>query len=94
MNAEIKVGVIGDFNPRSDTHRATKNALKHAADSLSTVVTIEWIATEDLERTAAHTILRRFDALWCAPGSPYKSMVGALQGIEFARETSRPFFGS
>jgi CTP synthase (UTP-ammonia lyase) len=38
--------------------------------------------------------LRRFDALWCAPGSPYQSMDGALQGIRFAREEGWPFIGT
>jgi CTP synthase (UTP-ammonia lyase) len=94
MNSDIKVGVIGDFNPSSETHRATNAALKHAADVLSATVSVEWIATPELERTPAETALRRFHALWCAPESPYKSMIGALDGIRFARESGWPFFGT
>ena len=94
MNSDIKVGVIGDFNPSSETHRATNDALKHAADVLSAPVNVEWIATPELERTPAETTLRRFDGLWCAPESPYKSMLGALNGIRFCREFGWPFFGT
>ncbi len=94
MSSEIKVGVIGDFNPSSGSHRATNDALNHAAELLSATVNVEWIATPDLESTPAETALRRFHALWCAPGSPYKSMTGALAGIRFARESGRPFFGT
>jgi CTP synthase (UTP-ammonia lyase) len=94
MNPEIKVGVIGDFNPSNDSHRATNDAVKHAADSLSVTASVTWIATEKLERTAADTALRGFNALWCAPASPYKSMIGALTGIRFARESGRPFVGT
>jgi CTP synthase (UTP-ammonia lyase) len=94
MNSDIKVGLIGDFNPSSETHRATNDALKHAADVLSATVDVEWIATLELERTPGETALRGFDALWCAPGSPYESMIGALDGIRFARESGWPFFGT
>jgi CTP synthase (UTP-ammonia lyase) len=94
VNPEIKVGVIGDFNPSNETHRATNDALQHAADSLSTTVRVAWIATEELARTAAAVALREFDALWCAPASPYRSMTGALEGVRFARESGRPFFGT
>jgi CTP synthase (UTP-ammonia lyase) len=94
MNSDIKVGVIGDFNSSSETHRATNDALMHAADFLSVTVNVEWIATPALERAPAETALRDFDALWCAPESPYKSMLGALAGIRFARESGWPFFGT
>ena len=94
MKQEITAGVIGDFNPSSETHRATNEAVKHAADSLSMIARIEWIGTREIERTPAATTLRRFHALWCAPGSPYESMTGALEGIRFARETGHPFFGT
>jgi CTP synthase (UTP-ammonia lyase) len=94
MNSQVKVGVIGDFNPLSETHLATNDALKHAADFLSTGVEIEWIATPEIELNAVDTALQRFDVLWCAPGSPYKSMRGALEGIRFARESGRPFLGT
>jgi CTP synthase (UTP-ammonia lyase) len=94
MNREIRVGVIGDFNPSSETHRATNDALNHAADHLAATVQVEWVATPELERTPADTVLRRFHALWCAPASPYESMNGALAGIRFARESAWPFFGT
>jgi CTP synthase (UTP-ammonia lyase) len=94
VKLEIKVGVIGDFNPSNATHRATNDAVKHAADSLSMTASVAWIATEALERTRADMALREFDALWCAPASPYRSMTGALEGIRFARQSGRPFVGT
>lgn len=94
MHSEIRVGVIGDFNPSSESHRATNDALKHAADLLPATIRIEWVATLELEHAPVDTALRRFHALWCAPGSPYKSMTGALEGIRFARESGWPFFGT
>jgi len=86
MNSEVNVGVIGDFNPSSDVHRATNHALTHAADALGATVNVEWMPTPELESISVDTMLGRLHGLWCAPGSPYASILGALQGIRFARE--------
>jgi CTP synthase (UTP-ammonia lyase) len=90
----LTVGIIGDFDPGSETHRATNEALHHAAHALGTAVTASWLPTSELDTGAVEQVLGPFDALWAAAGSPYRSMGGALRGIQFARERGRPFFGT
>jgi CTP synthase (UTP-ammonia lyase) len=90
----ISIGIIGDFDPSSHSHPPTNQALKHAADSLSIPLTVDWLPTESLMKPESLKVLERFDGLWASPGSPYKSMEGALRGIQFARERSRPFIGT
>lgn len=92
MNA-IRIGVIGDFDPERRSHRATDESLKHAGATLDADVSVAWLPTQDLERDTAAK-LEIFDALWCAPGSPYESFEGALEAIRFARERDRPFIGT
>ncbi len=94
MRAELRVGVIGDFDPSNETHRATNAALRHAADLLGEAVSVQWVATPELASSPAASALERYHGLWCAPASPYRSMIGALNGIRFAREQSRPFVGT
>jgi CTP synthase (UTP-ammonia lyase) len=53
-----------------------------------------WLPTESLDVEASKKTLERFDGLWCSPGSPYKSMNGALKAIRFAREMGWPFIGT
>jgi CTP synthase (UTP-ammonia lyase) len=53
-----------------------------------------WLDTQLLDEASGAAVLTQFDALWCAPGSPYKSMTGALQAIQFAREEGWPFIGT
>jgi CTP synthase (UTP-ammonia lyase) len=79
----VTVGIIGDFDAASETHQATNKALDHAARALAAP------GSGSVERT-----LKAFDALWAAPGSPYRSMEGALRGIRFARERGWPFVGT
>ena len=89
----IKIGIIGDFDPARPSHIATNDALNHSADYLKINIEIEWIPTESLENDMVKS-LRQFDGLWCAPGSPYKSMNGAINAIRFARENDYPFIGT
>jgi CTP synthase (UTP-ammonia lyase) len=93
MPRVLSVGVIGDFNPTYETHNATNLCFGHSASRLNVEVSVEWIPTQLLEEHVEDK-LDRFDGLLCAPGSPYKSMKGALNGIKFARENDRPFLGT
>ena len=93
MPEQIKIGIIGDYQPDSRTHLATNAAIQHAADALGVTADAQWLATPMLDTETAQT-LRPFHALWCASGSPYQSMNGALQAIRFAREANVPFIGT
>jgi CTP synthase (UTP-ammonia lyase) len=94
MRQPTRIGIIGDFNANSPSHKATNDALSHAADVLSLPLNVSWVPTESLDSTDVKTVLKPFDALWCAPGSPYASMNGALNAILFARENGVPFFAT
>jgi CTP synthase (UTP-ammonia lyase) len=89
----IKIGIIGDFEFERPSHKATNEALNHCADYLRINLELQWLPTESLERDADKSI-GKFDGLWCAPGSPYKSMQGAINAIRFARENNYPFIGT
>jgi CTP synthase (UTP-ammonia lyase) len=90
----LHIAIIGDYNPRSRYHLATGEALRHAGEALSTAVEYTWLPTPALDSPGYETLLEPFDALWCAPGSPYESMQGALNAIQFARERDWPFTGT
>ncbi len=94
MNTELSIGVIGDYNSSSPSHNATNNAIAHAKDALDLNVAINWVPTPTLAQKPVKEVLSSFDALWCSPGSPYKDMKGAIEGIRFAREQGWPFFAT
>jgi CTP synthase (UTP-ammonia lyase) len=89
----IRIGIIGDYQPTSDTHRATEAALHHAADHLAICLGIDWLSTASLDPLPA-ALMEAYDGLWCAPGSPYRSMNGALNAIRWARQNDRPLLGT
>jgi CTP synthase (UTP-ammonia lyase) len=94
VKQHLQVGIIGDFDPQRLSHIATVDALRHAARALAVSVDVSWVATSTLDGTDPEAILGRYDALWCAPGSPYESMEGALAAIRYAREGEVPFLGT
>lgn len=93
MARAITVGVIGELSTEFPPHVATNAALKHAAGALGIEVNVRWLSTTELE-TIPTAELAGHDALWCAPGSPYRSMDGALRAIRLARESDWPFLGT
>jgi CTP synthase (UTP-ammonia lyase) len=95
MTTPLKVGIIGDYNPqRYSSHIHTNESLSHAGRAFSVKVEFSWLSTPSLTGSGRELTLKQFDALWCAPGSPYESMDGALLGIRFARENGWPFFAT
>ena len=96
MGQPLRIGIIGDHDPDRLSHAATERALDHAAKALSLALDCVWLPTPWLDCARGEVALRLdpFDGLWCAPGSPYESMAGALAAIRYAREAGRPFIGT
>ena len=93
MTESVRVGIIGDHDPGNATHAATEEALVHAAHALGVSAEVEWLPTDALERRAGESV-RLFDAILCSPGSPYRSLDGAVEAIRLAREDGVPFIGT
>lgn len=92
MTGTVLVGIVGDYNPGKPSHIATDEALAHAAQVLGIILETEWLPTASLESNTE--VVRRFDAVLGAPGSPYESFEGALAAIRLARTLGVPFIGT
>jgi len=88
-----RIGIVGDYDPSYISHRETGAALEDSGRRLGIAVAYEWVATNAIA-AAGEGMLAGFDGLWAAPGSPYRSLEGALGGIRVARERGVPFFGT
>ena len=91
MKGRVTVGLVGDRSDSVLAHQAIPQALENAADTLGIAAAYEWVPTERI-RSASR--VASFDGLWCVPGSPYRSMEGALVAIRCAREGRIPFLGT
>ncbi|WP_058909763.1 CTP synthase [Entomohabitans teleogrylli] len=86
----LRIALVGDYSDDIVAHRAIPLALDAAAAVLDIAVEYPWIATD----AVSVELLQDVDAVWVVPGSPYRSMDGALLAIRYARENALPFLGT
>jgi CTP synthase (UTP-ammonia lyase) len=82
--------ILGEYNPDSETHRATDAAIRHSLVALNADLAASWISTAaitEVDIPQAH-------GLWVAPGSPYKDLSRTIQAIRLARENLVPCLGT
>ncbi len=84
------IAVVGDYGAERPTHKATQRALEHAVQP---PLRFEWLATETAEQMSDAELVS-YAGLLIAPGSPYRSMDGALKAIRVARERDVPLLGT
>lgn len=87
---EIRVALIGDFSDSVTAHRAINASFSKAENEVETKISGIWMATEQVD--LYH--LKKCNAVWCIPASPYKNTDNALTAIRYARETGKPFLGT
>ena len=92
---KIKIAILGTYNPIFQPHLVVHAKLEQLVHTENIDIQTEWIATDKLnDYPNLFHVLGHFDGIWCSPGSPYKSLEGALNGIRFARENQIPFIGT
>jgi CTP synthase (UTP-ammonia lyase) len=92
--APLRIVIVGEFDPGLPSHRATNDALNHAADYLSVVVEHSWLPSSALAENRSADALKGCDGLWAAPGGPYRSIDGVFSAIRLAREQDWPYFAT
>jgi CTP synthase (UTP-ammonia lyase) len=84
----IRIGIIGDFNPNYEVHRATNESIQHSSHTLGQPAEAVWLPADKPQQYEC------FQGFICAPGSPYRSFEGALAGIRYVREHGVPLVGT
>ena len=93
INLTMKLAIIGDYNDGFRPHKATNEAIRHSIEKYEIPLRYDWISTDAIE-TDFEKITSTYKGFWIAPGSPYKSMSGALRIIKYARENIIPTLGT
>lgn len=88
----LRIAIIGDFTANKHTHLALNEAVAHCRQHLDFPVETTWVATDNIPDSAS--IPNYTDALWIAPGSPYKNDDAVYSLIQWARENNFPLLGT
>ena len=89
----MKLAIIGDYDSQYKPHIATNEAITHSIIKFEIPLQYDWISTAVID-AEFEKIISSYDGFWIAPGSPYKSMSGALKIIQHARENKIPTLGT
>jgi len=84
----MRIGVVGDYDPGNETHLGTDAGLAHAG------IEFEWVPTDDVPPSEPEWRLGGYAGVFIAPGSPYRSMEGALAAVRYARGRGVPLVGT
>lgn len=86
----MRLALIGEYSDSFEPHIQTTVAIEHSARHLGIEVNAVWISTADLSQQT----FADFQAIWIAPGSPYKDFLKTLWAIQYARENGIPCLGT
>lgn len=90
---KLKIAIIGEFYQNFLPHTSLNKSLDYLARSMNVLIEYKWIETTDLLANPKN-ILSSYHGIWSAPGSPFKSLEGALNAIRYARENNIPHLGT
>jgi CTP synthase (UTP-ammonia lyase) len=89
----VRLAIVGEHDPAFPPHRAVDANVAQAAAALGGDVEARWVPTDAFEEGGAESP-GAYDGFWIAPGSPYRSLDGALRAIRHAREHRVPLLGT
>ena len=84
------LALVGEHDARIVAHRAIDAAMPLVSHALGAPIDARWLTTDTIDDAA----LQGVHGVWCVPGSPYRSMDGALRAIGLARTAGVPFLGT
>ncbi len=89
----VRLAIVGELNPSFPPHRAVDASLAEASAALSIDLDARWVGTDVIEADGVE-VLADAHAIWISPGSPYRSLDGALAAIRYGREHGVPTLGT
>jgi CTP synthase len=89
----VRIGVVGKYVHLKDSYKSLHEALVHGGLANDVAVQLEYIDSEQLERSTAESLLSGLDAVLVPGGFGDRGVEGKIQAIRYARENNVPFFG-
>ncbi len=86
-----KIAIVGDLNPASVSQQLLNRSLDWLKER--NAFQYEWLETARIV-PGGPDVLGPYCGVWSAPGSPFRSLEGALEAIRYARENNVPHLGT
>ena len=89
----VKIGVVGKYVHLKDSYKSLHESLVHGGLANDVAVELEYIDSEQIERSSAEAMLSGLDAILVPGGFGDRGVEGKIAAIRHARENNVPFFG-
>jgi CTP synthase len=90
---EVSIVLAGKYVGLKESYKSLTEALVHGGIDHDTRVAINWVETEEIERTGSERLLREADGILIPGGFGVRGIEGKIETIRYARERGIPFFG-
>ena len=88
-----RIAMVGKYVGNKDSYESINEALVHGAIANQVRLDLEYVDSEDIEKSGAEARLKGFDAILVPYGFGPRGIEGKIDTIRFAREKKVPFFG-
>lgn len=88
-----RIAIIGDYH-NSITQSTITDSIQHSNKLLGCNTLYDWIDTDKLDSDNYEDLITNYSGIWSAPGSPFKSLIGSINAIKYAREHKIPHLGT
>ena len=90
---EVTVSVVGKYIENGDAYISIAESLRHAGIANDCRVNIDWVDSEELEKSENLNRLSGADAIMVTPGFGARGVEGMIAAANFARVERIPFLG-
>jgi CTP synthase len=92
-NGSVRIGVVGKYVHLKDSYKSLHEALVHGGLANDVAVELEYIDSEQIERTSVTPLLAGLHAILVPGGFGDRGVEGKIAAIRYARENAVPYFG-
>lgn len=89
----VKVALVGKYVGLKDSYKSLMEALIHGGIANNLGVDIQWVNSEEVEKSGAEKFLSDVDSVLIPGGFGERGIEGKIETIQFAREKKIPFLG-
>jgi CTP synthase len=90
---KVRIGVIGKYVKVQDAYLSIMESLNHSSIGHPAALEIVWVASEQIEREGAETVLCNLDGVLVPGGFGDRGIEGKIMAVQYCRENGIPFLG-
>ncbi len=90
---EVTIAVVGKYVNLRDSYKSLNEALLHGGLANECQVNLEYVDSEEIERSGIDSGISRADGILIPGGFGQRGIEGKIEAIRYAREHGAPFFG-